>query len=91
MAIPKLKMRLGDLLVHEHIITNEHLMQALNSQKTTGRKAISQRSFRWPDNLCYECRIVFNTQGSGRRRMDGWCAWACGMYRNRRINYYQEP
>ena len=38
MAAPKLKMRLGDLLVHEHIITNEHLMQALNSQKTTGRK-----------------------------------------------------
>lgn len=35
---PKLKMRLGDLLVHEHIITNEQLMQALNSQKTTGRK-----------------------------------------------------
>jgi len=31
-------MRLGDLLVHEHIITNEQLMQALNSQKTTGRK-----------------------------------------------------
>ncbi len=38
MAAPKLKMRLGDLLVHEHIITNEQLMQALNSQKTTGRK-----------------------------------------------------
>ena len=32
MAAPKLKMRLGDLLVHEHIITNEQLMQA------TGRK-----------------------------------------------------
>ena len=31
-------MRLGDLLVHEHIISNEQLMQALNSQKTTGRK-----------------------------------------------------
>ena len=31
-------MRLGDLLVHEHIITNEQLMQALNSQKSTGRK-----------------------------------------------------
>ena len=31
-------MRLGDLLVHEHIITNEQLMQALNSQKTSGRK-----------------------------------------------------
>ncbi len=38
MAAPKLKMRLGDLLVHENIITNEQLMQALNSQKTTGRK-----------------------------------------------------
>ena len=38
MAAPKLKMRLGDLLVHEHIITNEQLMQALNSQKNTGRK-----------------------------------------------------
>lgn len=38
MAAPKLKMRLGDLLVHEHIISNEQLMQALNSQKTTGRK-----------------------------------------------------
>lgn len=38
MAAPKLKMRLGDLLVHEHIITNEQLMQALNSQKETGRK-----------------------------------------------------
>ena len=38
MAAPKLKMRLGDLLVHEHIISNEQLMQALNSQKSTGRK-----------------------------------------------------
>ncbi|OUR59939.1 MSHA biogenesis protein MshE [Colwellia sp. 39_35_sub15_T18] len=38
MVAPKLKMRLGDLLVHEHIITNDQLMQALNSQKTTGRK-----------------------------------------------------
>lgn len=38
MAAPKLKMRLGDLLVHEHIITNEQLMQALNAQKSTGRK-----------------------------------------------------
>jgi MSHA biogenesis protein MshE len=38
MAAPKLKMRLGDLLVHEYIITNGQLMQALNSQKTTGRK-----------------------------------------------------
>ncbi len=38
MATPKLKMRLGDLLVHEHIITNEQLMEALNSQKASGRK-----------------------------------------------------
>ena len=38
MAAPKLKMRLGDLLVHEHIISNEQLMEALNSQKATGRK-----------------------------------------------------
>lgn len=38
MAAPKLKMRLGDLLVHENIISNEQLMQALNSQKATGRK-----------------------------------------------------
>ncbi|TYK67143.1 GspE/PulE family protein [Colwellia echini] len=38
MAAPKLKMRLGDLLVHENIITNEQLIQALASQKETGRK-----------------------------------------------------
>ncbi|SET64164.1 GspE/PulE family protein [Thalassotalea agarivorans] len=38
MVAPKLKMRLGDLLVHEHIISDEQLMQALNSQKSTGRK-----------------------------------------------------
>lgn len=38
MAAPKLKMRLGDLLVHENIITDEQLMQALNSQKSSGRK-----------------------------------------------------
>ena len=38
MAAPKLKMRLGDLLVHEHIISNDQLMQALNSQKVSGRK-----------------------------------------------------
>lgn len=38
MTAPKLKMRLGDLLVHEQIISNEQLMQALNSQKATGRK-----------------------------------------------------
>jgi MSHA biogenesis protein MshE len=34
----KLNMRLGDLLVDKHIITNEQLMQALSSQKKTGRK-----------------------------------------------------
>ena len=38
MVAPKLKMRLGDLLVHEGIISNEQLMQALSSQKETGRK-----------------------------------------------------
>ena len=38
MAAPKLKMRLGDLLVHENIISDEQLMQALNSQKSSGRK-----------------------------------------------------
>ena len=38
MVAPKLKMRLGDLLVHENIITNEQLMLALNHQKSTGRK-----------------------------------------------------
>ena len=38
MAAPKLKMRLGDLLVHENIITNDQLMEALSSQKQTGRK-----------------------------------------------------
>ena len=38
MAAPKLKMRLGDLLVDENIISNEQLMQALSSQKQTGRK-----------------------------------------------------
>jgi MSHA biogenesis protein MshE len=38
MAAPKLKMRLGDLLVYENIISNDQLMEALSSQKTTGRK-----------------------------------------------------
>ncbi len=38
MAAPKLKMRLGDLLVHENIITNDQLLQALKSQKVSGRK-----------------------------------------------------
>lgn len=35
---PKLKMRLGDLLVHESVITEEQLLQALSAQKQTGRK-----------------------------------------------------
>lgn len=35
---PKLKMRLGDLLVQEHIISEPELMQALNEQKKTGKK-----------------------------------------------------
>jgi MSHA biogenesis protein MshE len=38
MAAHKLKMRLGDLLVYENIISNEQLMEALSSQKTSGRK-----------------------------------------------------
>ncbi|MFC6441206.1 GspE/PulE family protein [Bowmanella sp. JS7-9] len=35
---PKLKMRLGDLLVHENVITEAQLQDALNRQKTNGRK-----------------------------------------------------
>lgn len=35
---PRLKMRLGDLLVHEEVITDEQLSQALSAQKTSGRK-----------------------------------------------------
>lgn len=35
---PKLKMRLGDLLVHESVITEDQLKQALSAQKQTGRK-----------------------------------------------------
>ena len=35
---PRLKMRLGDLLVHENIITSEQLNQALSAQRSTGRK-----------------------------------------------------
>ncbi|MFT6194291.1 MAG: MSHA biogenesis protein MshE [Cognaticolwellia sp.] len=38
MAAPKLKMRLGDLLVYENIISNDQLMEALSSQKSSGRK-----------------------------------------------------
>ena len=39
MASPiRLRKRLGDLLVEEHIITDEQLTQALNDQKGTGRK-----------------------------------------------------
>lgn len=38
MARPKLKMRLGDLLVHEGIIIESQLMEALKEQKTSGRK-----------------------------------------------------
>ena len=37
---PRLKMRLGDLLVHEHIISEQQLNDALQAQKTTGRKLI---------------------------------------------------
>ncbi|WP_394203813.1 GspE/PulE family protein [Shewanella waksmanii] len=35
---PKLKMRLGDLLVQEHIISEAQLMQALSEQKNSGKK-----------------------------------------------------
>lgn len=35
---PKLKMRLGDLLVHEAVITEDQLKEALGAQKETGRK-----------------------------------------------------
>ncbi|MEL0641157.1 ATPase, T2SS/T4P/T4SS family [Pseudoalteromonas aliena] len=35
---PSLKMRLGDLLVHEHMITEAQLSEALNIQAATGRK-----------------------------------------------------
>ena len=35
---PSLKMRLGDLLVHEHMITEAQLNEALNVQAATGRK-----------------------------------------------------
>ncbi|MCG7531445.1 Flp pilus assembly complex ATPase component TadA [Psychrobium sp. MM17-31] len=38
MAKAKLRMRLGDLLVHENIIAEDQLMDALKSQKTTGKK-----------------------------------------------------
>lgn len=38
MIKPRLKMRLGDLLVHEHIVTEQQLTQALAEQKNTGRK-----------------------------------------------------
>ena len=38
MAAPKLKKRLGDLLVDEDIITIDQLMSALSAQKETGRK-----------------------------------------------------
>lgn len=35
---PRLKMRLGDLLVQESIITEQQLKQALDEQRTSGRK-----------------------------------------------------
>lgn len=35
---PKLKMRLGDLLVHESVITEDQLMEALSAQRESGRK-----------------------------------------------------
>ena len=36
--VAKLKMRLGDLLVQELVITEDQLMQALKEQKESGRK-----------------------------------------------------
>ncbi|MCH8537448.1 MAG: Flp pilus assembly complex ATPase component TadA [Alkalimonas sp.] len=38
MAKPQLKMRLGDLLVHEHMISEQQLEQALAEQRVSGRK-----------------------------------------------------
>ena len=38
MTAPKLKKRLGDLLVEEEIISDDQLMSALSAQKETGRK-----------------------------------------------------
>ncbi len=38
MIRPRLKMRLGDLLVHEQIISEQQLDDALQSQKSSGRK-----------------------------------------------------
>ena len=38
MAQPRLKMRLGDLLVAENIITDDQLQMALQQQRQTGRK-----------------------------------------------------
>ena len=38
MVAPKLKKRLGDLLVEEEIISEEQLMSALAAQKVSGRK-----------------------------------------------------
>ncbi|MDV6315942.1 GspE/PulE family protein [Idiomarina sp. HP20-50] len=38
MKRPRLKMRLGDLLVHEQIISEEQLQKALEKQRSSGRK-----------------------------------------------------
>ena len=38
MARPRLKMRLGDLLVQEQMIVEAELMEALKEQKNSGRK-----------------------------------------------------
>lgn len=38
MKRPRLKMRLGDLLVHEQIISEKELETALEKQRETGRK-----------------------------------------------------
>ena len=38
MQRPRLKMRLGDLLVHEQVISEKQLESALKEQKQSGRK-----------------------------------------------------
>lgn len=38
MALRRERMRLGDILVKQHVITEEQLKQALDLQKGTGKK-----------------------------------------------------
>jgi len=54
---PRLKMRLGDLLVQESIITEEQLQQALAEQRKTGHKLGRTLIDRLPKlNYCNFCR-----------------------------------